>query len=231
LHVRFFSSTPISFLSLKFLKYDIAPAPNAKYIEYMSASQSTMPKQLSLKDSLPLGSNERSQLNQQLYPRTRHGGQLSVGRRKTPRPFSPKAPTHLVLRSKRAKGLWSMQHRQHRSKITSMIYVYAARFKVHVYRATNVGDQLHLLVKSDERKNLADFLRVLAGRIAVTVSGARRGVKRIGKFWDYLCWSRLVNWGKDFFQVRRGFAESEKGDEKTVQIFLQQSELPEFDTG
>lgn len=55
---------------------------------------------------------------------------------------------------------------------------------MHVYRFANVGDHLHLLVKANDRKDLADYLRVLAGRIAVTVSGARKHVKRIGKFWD-----------------------------------------------
>ena len=89
-----------------------------------------------------------------------------------------------------------MLHRKHRGKILSMIYVYAGRFKVHVYRASNVGNHLHLLVKAQEKKQLQDFLRVLAGRVAITV-------KRVGKFWDDLVWSRLVNWGKDFFNVSR----------------------------
>jgi len=108
----------------------------------------------------------------------------------------------LVLKSTRARGAWSMRHRSHRSKITSMVYVYARRFKIEVYRATNVGNHLHLLVKAKDRKNLADYLRVLAGRVAVTVTGARKGVKRIGKFWDSLYFSRLVNWGRDFYRVR-----------------------------
>lgn len=89
-----------------------------------------------------------------------------------------------------------------------MIYVYAKRFKVHVYRATNVGNHLHLLVKAPARKALADYLRVLAGRVAVTVTGAQKGVKRVGKFWDCLCWSRLVGWGRDFFGVRDYLASS-----------------------
>ena len=84
-----------------------------------------------------------------------------------------------------------------------MIYVYAHRFKVKVYRAANVGNHLHLLVKATEKKHLADYLRVLAGRIAVTVTGAQKFVKRIGRFWDYLYWSRLVNWGRDFYNVRK----------------------------
>jgi hypothetical protein len=164
-------------------------------------------KQQNLKDSLPLGSPERALMTAKLEPRTRHGGDPSVGRRKTPRPFSPKAPVHLVLKSKRARGAWALKHRRHHAKITSMIYVYAKRFNVKVYRAQVEGDQLQLLIKASERKNLADFLRVLAGRVAVVVSGAKRGVKRIGKFWDHLCSSRLVNWGADFFQVRMAFED------------------------
>jgi len=156
-----------------------------------------------LSESLPIGSKERSKSKRDFDPPTSHGGRESAGKRKTTRPFSPKSSVHIVLKSKRARGTWSLRHRKNHAKITAMIYVYAARFKVHVYRAANVGDHLHLLVKSSDRKALADYLRVLAGRIAVTVSGAQKGVKRIGKFWDHLCWSRLVKWGREFHVVQR----------------------------
>ena len=169
-------------------------------------------RQLKLIETLPIGSTERSKMRAILDPRTSHCGNPSLKKRKTARPFAPKAPLHLVLRSARAKGQWSLLHRKNKAKITSMIYVYADRFKVRVYRAANVGNHFHLLVKAEDRKNLADFLRVLAGRIAVTVTGAQKsgyfkGVfskgKKIGKFWDYLYWSRLVNWGSDFYHVRK----------------------------
>ena len=169
-------------------------------------------KQLKFTETLPMGSAERTKLRAILEPRLSHGGEPSIHKRKTARPFAPKVPVHLVLRSKRARGIWSLLHRRHKSKITSMIYVYAERFKIHVYRAANVGNHLHLIVKADDRKNLADFLRVLAGRIAVTVTGAQKSGylngkfylgKKIGKFWDFLYWSRLVNWGRDFHQVRK----------------------------
>lgn len=84
-----------------------------------------------------------------------------------------------------------------------MVYVYGARFRVKIYQFANVGNHIHLHVKASERKDLADFLRVLAGRIAVTVSGARKQVKRIGRFWDHLYWSRLVKSGHDFRMVNR----------------------------
>jgi hypothetical protein len=109
---------------------------------------------------------------------------------------------HLVLNTSRGKGAWSLLHRKNRNRIQAMIYRYAERFQVRVYRATNTGKGLQLLVKASDRKALADFLRVLAGRVAISVSGAKKGTNRIGKFWDHLVWSRLVNWGRDFFGVR-----------------------------
>ena len=190
-------------------KYDIAPRSKMKYNKCMSGSGSKpksaskpMGRQLNLTESLPIGSKVRSKVKERLTPRVKHGGIESKGKRKTTRPFFAKAPMHIVLYSERAKGSWSMLHRKHKSAVTSMIYVYAERFKVRVYRAANVGNHIHLLVKADEKKQLSDFLRVLAGRVAITVSGARKGIKRIGKFWDSLCWSRLVNWGKDFYHVQ-----------------------------
>lgn len=160
-------------------------------------------KQAKLFEALEIGTKEKAKLRSQLQPHTSHGGAESRGKRKVSRPFTPKASMHIVLKSKRAKGVWCMKHRKHQSRITSMVYVYAARFRVHVYRFANVGNHLHLHVKASERKHLADFLRVLAGRIAVTVSGARKHIKRIGKFWDHLCWSRMVNKGRDFHFVDR----------------------------
>lgn len=164
--------------------------------------------QAQLYTQLPIGSPARNKLKATLSPRTTHGGAESRGHRKTARPYAAKAPVHLVLQSARARGEWSMLKRKHRARVQAMIYTYAKRFKVHVYRATNVGNHLHLLVKAPERKALADYLRVLAGRVAVTVTGAKRGVKKIGKFWDSLCWSRIVNFGRDFYNVRDYLAKN-----------------------
>ena len=167
-----------------------------------SPDRNSQNAQLSLHHPLPLGSKTRAKLKTTLTPRTSHGGTPSQGRRKTARPFYQKTPLHLVMRATRAKGMWSLQHRKNKAKIAAMVYTYAARFKVQVFQFANVGNHLHLMVRANDRKNLADFLRVLAGRVAVSVTGARKYVKRIGKFWDYLCWSRLVNYGRDFFNTR-----------------------------
>ena len=172
---------------------------------------------------LPIGSREREELRAKIDPRLSHGGKKSVGKRKIARPFSPKAPTQILLYSSRAKGLWSLNHRKNRARILSQIYVYAARFKVQVYRASNEGNCIHLLVKCDDRKKLADYLRVLAGRVAIGVTGARKHVKRIGKFWDFLCWSRLVNFGQDFFNTRLLFQDSEAGSALSDSIWIDEA--------
>ena len=162
-----------------------------------------------LSDSLPIASQERARMKAKLIPRTTHGGTPSVGKRKTSRPFTPNTPLHVVLKATRAKGKWALTHRKNNSKITAMVYVYAARFKVRVFQFGNAGNHIHLLLQAKERKHLADFLRVLAGRIAVTVTGARKHIKKVGKFWDYLSFSRLVAWGNDFFRVRHYVLKNE----------------------
>ena len=172
----------------------------------MSAAK-TIKTQTNFSETLPVGSAARAKLRAQINPRLTHGGVPSLRKRKTERPFSPGAPVLLVLSSKRARGAWSLSHRKNRARVNAMIYVYAKRFKVRVYRATNVGHQIQLLVKATEKKNLADYLRVLAGRIAVVVSGAQKHVKRIGRFWDYLYWSKLIHFGAEFFQVRKFLEE------------------------
>lgn len=171
-------------------------------------------RQLRLDESLPVGSRERSKLKKNFVPRLIHGGQSTANKRKESRPFVANLPVHLVLKSSRAKGQWSLNHHRNRSKIQSILYTHADRLKVRILRSQNVGNHLHLLVKSAEKKPLQDFLRIITGRIAVTITGAKKGVKKLSehphiqtqsqykrKFWDGLSWSRLVNWGKEFFQV------------------------------
>ena len=83
-----------------------------------------------------------------------------------------------------------------------MIYHYASRYGVRVFQSRVEGGQIQILLKAEEKKSLSDFLRVLAGRVAVTVSGAKKGLKRVGRFWDYLYWSRILSWGRFFYAAR-----------------------------
>jgi hypothetical protein len=68
---------------------------------------------------------------------------------------------------------------------------------VKIYRSVNVGNHLQLLVHARKRSHFQSFLRVVSGRIAMLVTGARKGLV-VGRFWDRLAYSRVVGWGREF---------------------------------
>jgi len=141
-------------------------------------------------------SNIRAELQ-----RTEHGGDFRQGRRKLERPVSVRRPMHVVLRSERARGGWSMK--KHQAKIREALRACVLRSGVRVYDFANVGSHLHLLVRARRRDAFQRFLRTFAGIVARIVTGARRGKPlRAGPFWSALAWSRVVAWGRDFWGVR-----------------------------
>jgi hypothetical protein len=77
----------------------------------------------------------------------------------------------------------------------------ARRFDVRVYDFANVGSHLHLVLRVRRREAFQDFLRSFAGIVARRITGAERG-RRSGPFFSGLAWSRVVNWGKDYFGLR-----------------------------
>jgi REP element-mobilizing transposase RayT len=133
------------------------------------------------------------------YLRLEHGGDIRKGKRKLARPFDPKRPLHLVMRSTRAKGPWSLLKSQ--KVVKSLVYGIARRYEVRIYQFANSGNHLHFLVRAKKKRNFQNFLRVLAGKIAQGITGAKKG-HAIGKFWDSLTYSRLLSWGREFLNVR-----------------------------
>jgi hypothetical protein len=135
-----------------------------------------------------------------------HGGDFAKGKRKGRRPLDPKRPIHLVLRSGRAKGAWSFLHRHHRSKVETLVYSTAVARGVRVYRLSNVGNHLHLLLRTPSREAFQDFLRTLTALLARAVTGARKGrpLRTGGEkllFWDGLAYTRVLHWGRHFEAV------------------------------
>ena len=135
------------------------------------------------------------------YNRSEHGGDLRKGLRKLWRPFDPKRPLHLTLRSQRARGHWSMLDPKHERRIKHLVYRFAEKNRVRVYKYANSGNHLHLLVQSKDPKDFQRFLKTIAGLIARVVTQARKGKPTKGRFWDALAWTRIVNWGRDFKRV------------------------------
>lgn len=131
-----------------------------------------------------------------------HGGSLRQGLRKERRPFDPSRPVHVVLRSERARRQWSLHHPRHRYHADALLKRVARVCQVKVYRDTNVGNHWHLVVKAPTRAAFQRFLRVFSGRLAMLVTGARKG-RPVGRFWTGLAYSRVVEWGREFKSVTR----------------------------
>ncbi len=144
----------------------------------------------------------------------KHGGGTNVGRRKLARPVDPKRPIHLVLTSSKARGDWALTNTENRRHIREALHQGRKRFGVKVYSQGTQGNHLHLLIKSPSRRDFQSFLRYLAGRLAMKITGACKGrrLKRSFQdsntessargFWDALAFTRLVAWGRDFLSVK-----------------------------
>jgi len=137
-----------------------------------------------------------------------HGSSLRQGKRKIARPLDPKRPIHLVLKSSQARGPLSLLQPRRAKRIQQLVEETAKRHQIKIYQFTNVGNHLHLLVKTKNRLHFQNFLRIIAGKIAILVTQAKKGQKK-GRFWDGLSFTRVVNWGKDFTKLSRYFIKNE----------------------
>ncbi len=135
-----------------------------------------------------------------------HGGSIRGGKRKTARAIDTKSPMHIVLRSSRARGALSMLHPKKRDPVDTRAHHIARRHGVRIYRFANVGNHLHLLVKTPTRIAFQRFLRELTGVIAALMTGATKGSP--GRFWDGLAYTRIVTWGRDLKNIEQYFIKN-----------------------
>lgn len=70
-----------------------------------------------------------------------------------------------------------------------------------VDRFQNVGNHFHLLIRAKTRESIQNFLRVFPQLVAFRITGTKKG-KPIGRFWDELAFSRVVDWGRDLWGVQ-----------------------------
>jgi REP element-mobilizing transposase RayT len=152
------------------------------------------------------------------------GGDIRAGRRKIARPIDPKRPMHIVLRSIRARGDWSMLKRGNRARVHQLVDETASKYGVRVHRFSNVGNHLHLLVSTKTRRGFQSFLRVLTGAIAFAITGARKG-NPVGRFWDKLAFSRVLSWEREFRAIETYFI---KNDLESLGIAREQYILKPF---
>jgi hypothetical protein len=142
-----------------------------------------------------------------------HGGEINKGKRKSARPFSHKHAIHVVFRSIKARGHWSLLTRPNEKLVTRLLDVCAKRYHIKVYRSVNVGNHLHLLIKTEAKHYTAaqadfqNFLRQFAGAVAFFVTNAKKSEPK-GGFWDKLVYSQIVNWGRQYKSVRDYFTKN-----------------------
>lgn len=135
--------------------------------------------------------SQQTTLKSALKIRRTHGGMGTKGKRKEARPFSAKKWTHLILKSQRAKGSWSLLSPKNRVYIEQLILEKAKRFQVKVDHFVNVGNHIHLKIKAAQKKDFQNFLKSITCLIARFVTGAKRGSPK-GRFWQGLAFTRIL---------------------------------------
>lgn len=141
------------------------------------------------------------------------GSLLKKSHAKIARPLSSKQALHIVLKSETAKGERSFLKKER--LLQNLILKQGRRHGVKVYKVSNGGTNLQLLVRFTKRRGLQNFLRSICGLIARKTLQSERGrnlsprkntssppSECLGKFWDQRPFTRIVNWGKDFASVR-----------------------------
>lgn len=148
-----------------------------------------------------MAANQRPK-QMRLFPREKraHGGDLVKGSRKGVRPFSARLAQHFVMRASCARGQLSMLKPAHKEWIKELLYRLADQYGIEIKSFANVGNHLHILLRSRTKEALTRFLRLFSGQIAQRITGATRA-QPFGKFWDKLVYSRLVAWGRDYESV------------------------------
>lgn len=123
--------------------------------------------------------------------RLTHGGVKSKGKRKLRRPLSTKKWMHLILKSDRAAGKYSMLSQRNSRWIDQLIRAKAKKFGVELKDFVNMGNHIHFQLRVVSRESFQNFLRSITNLIARYVTGARRGV-RFGRFWQGLAFTRVI---------------------------------------
>ncbi|MGZ3732012.1 MAG: hypothetical protein ACXVCG_22510 [Bdellovibrionota bacterium] len=165
-------------------------------------------------------------------PDSVHGGAHRAGKRKTARTIATKKPMHATFKSTRARGDWSF-HRFDKA-IEEKIYGLAKKYRVRIRLYQNVGNHLHLAAQASTRREFQSFLRVVPQAVAYLVTGTRKG-RAIGTFWDGLVHTRVVHWGRDWFNLKgyiaRNRFEAAGAPRDLVDRWFKEARVAWFETG
>jgi len=138
------------------------------------------------------------------------GSLLKNSNPKEKRPISTKHPMHIVIRSTKAKGQRNFLTKPHKKAIKLILEGQAKSWGIRLYRFENVGNHIHILLRTGHRKWLSNYLRSITGLIARQVLGAERGKGKDIKFWDARPFSRVITWGRAYKGVHKYFDKNKR---------------------
>ena len=133
----------------------------------------------------------------------KHFGGACLGKSnpKEKRPLSTKKAMHLVMRSSLAKGAQSFRRKD--KEVFKIVQKQAQQLGVKLYRYANGGNHLHLIVLPLSRSAFNKFVRAVSGLIARLILVTERGrpMPRNTQFWDQRPFTRILEWGADFYNT------------------------------
>jgi len=143
-------------------------------------------------------------------PRTRnlkHNLVFNPGLRKTMesrkrRPRGTDRSMHVVIKSDLAKGHLNL--RRHQEKIRRLIFKIGFKRNVRIYRMVNVGNHIHLSLRLKNVSSWKGFISGITGGIA-SIVGFKKSQAH-PTFWNSRPFTRAVNWGSDYRQLKNYFA-------------------------
>jgi len=116
------------------------------------------------------------------------GSLLKNSHAKTARPFSPKASMHIVLKA----HSHILKHYDRRVEI--LIEKQARSHFIKIYSMQNVGNHIHLVLRSKNKESLQNFLRAIGGLIPRLLASSG--------LWLQRPFSRIIRWGRSFQTIK-----------------------------
>jgi REP element-mobilizing transposase RayT len=106
---------------------------------------------------------------------------------------------HVTLKSSVAVGKLSLftQSRW----IERLVRTTAKIFSVKIFEYSNNGNHLHLAVQARYRNEFKKFLMAVSGQVAQKITSSQKGKPLARKFWDFIPYTRIVEWGRDLEHV------------------------------
>ena len=157
------------------------------------------------------------------------GGSKFKGNPKGKRPFSRKHLLHLILKSSHAKGPHSFLHPRNKKRVDALVRALAKKFGVEIRDYVNVGNHLHILIKSSHRNFITRFIRSLTGLLPRKLLKCEKGQPLGFSFWDSRPFTKIIAEGvRPFRNIIRYFNKNKRQAQRSVEGF---DPLPQADSG